>query len=176
MYRFVALTKRWVLFWGKGGSPGGFLWRRLCVLLFGEGGEDEAVEGGRGLGGAVGGWTEMEGGQRIGKGSLALLADVAVQLLLILAGGSKRFEACLPFGELHGVGIDGFDLLRERLERPAILRLGFCGLAFIGVLDDIRLLHAVTDTINDLVAAPECSANVSKMGCWIDFCHRKVEN
>ena len=39
----------------------------LCVLLFGEGGEDEAVEGGGRLGGAVCGGTEMEGGKRIGK-------------------------------------------------------------------------------------------------------------
>lgn len=83
MYRFVALTKRWVLFWGKGGSPGGFLWRRLCVLLFGEGREDEAVEGGGRLGGALIGGAEMEGGKRIGKGTLLLLADVAVELGLV---------------------------------------------------------------------------------------------
>ena len=38
----------------------------LCVLLFGEDGQDEAVEGGGRLGGAVGGGTEMEGGKRIG--------------------------------------------------------------------------------------------------------------
>ena len=38
----------------------------LCVLLFGEGGQDEAVEGSRGLGGAFGGRAEMEGGKRIG--------------------------------------------------------------------------------------------------------------
>ena len=78
LYRFAALTKRWVLFWDKGISPGGFLWRGSCFLLFGEGGEDEAVEGGRGLRGALGGRAEMEGGQRIGKGTFALLADVAV--------------------------------------------------------------------------------------------------
>ena len=38
----------------------------LCVLLFGEGGQDEAVEGGRWFRGAVGGGTEVEGGKRIG--------------------------------------------------------------------------------------------------------------
>ena len=138
LYRFVALTKRWVLFWGKGGSPGGFLWRRLCVLLFGEGGQDEAVEGCGRLGGAVGGGTEMEGGKRIGKGTLALLADIAVQLGLILASGSIGFEAGLPVGELSRVGVDSLDLLRERLERPAVLRLGFCGLAFVGVTVRLR--------------------------------------
>jgi len=72
---------------------------------------------------------------------------------------------------LHGVGIDGFDLLRERLERPAVLRLCFGGLAFVGVLDDVRLLHAVTDAINDLVAALECAVDVGNGGCGIDFCH-----
>ena len=38
----------------------------LCVLLFGEGGQDEAVKGGRGLGGALIGGAEVEGGKRIG--------------------------------------------------------------------------------------------------------------
>ena len=54
---------------------GGFL---LLLGSFGKFGEDEAVEGSRGLRGAFGGRAEMESGKRIGKGTLALLADIAV--------------------------------------------------------------------------------------------------
>ena len=52
------------------------LFGRFCY--FGKFGEDEAVESGWGLGSALGGRAEMEGGKRIGKGTLALLANVAV--------------------------------------------------------------------------------------------------
>ena len=52
---------------GQGYQSGRFLWRGSCVLLFGEGGEDEAVKGGRGFGGALIGGAEVEGGKRIGK-------------------------------------------------------------------------------------------------------------
>ena len=113
----------------------------------------------------------MEGGKRIGKGTLLLLADIAVELGFVRAGGCIGFKAGLPLGELHGVGIDGFDLLRERLERTAVLRLCFGGLAFVGVLDDVRLLHTVTDAIDDLVATVECAVDVGNGGCGIDFCH-----
>ena len=72
---------------------------------------------------------------------------------LILAGGGISFEACLPVGELGRVGIDSLDLLREVFESGSGLGLLAGGFAFVGVLDDIRLLYAVTDTIDDLVAA-----------------------
>ena len=127
------------------------LFGRFCC--FGKFGEDEAVEGGRGLRGALGGRAEMEGGKRIGKGTVALLADVAVELGLILAGRGVRLEAGLPFGELSRVGIDSLDLLREVFESGSGLCLLVGGLAFVGVLNDIRLLYAVTDTIDDFVAA-----------------------
>ena len=136
----------------------------LFVPFFGEGGEDEAVEGGRRFGCALGGGAEMEGGKRIGKGTLALLADVAVELGLILASRSVRLEACLPVGELGRVGVDSLDLLREFFESGSGLVLLVGGLAFIGVLDDIRLLHAVTDTIDDLVATLQCAVDVSNGG------------
>ena len=144
--------------------------RTICLKLFGrsccfgEFGEDEAVEGGWGLGSALGGGAEMEGGQRIGKGTLALLADVAVELGLILASGGVRLEAGLPVGELSRVGIDSFDLLCEVFESGSGLSLLVGGLAFVGVLDDIRLLYAVTDTIDDLVAALQCAVDVGNGG------------
>ena len=106
----------------------------------------------------------MEGGKRIGKGTVALLADVAVQLGLILAGRGVRLETGLPFGELDRVGIDSLDLLREVFESGSGLGLLVGGLAFVGVLDDIRLLYAVTDTIDDLVAALQCAVDVGNGG------------
>ena len=102
----------------------------------------------------------MKGGKRIGKRTLALLADVAVQLGLILTGRGVRLEAGLPFGELDRVGIDSFDLLCEVFESGSGLCLLVGGLAFEWVLDDIRLLYAVTDTIDDLVAALQCAVDV----------------
>lgn len=113
----------------------------------------------------------MEGGKRIGKGTLALLADVAVELGLILASGGVRLETGLPFGELDRVGIDSFDLLREVFESGSGLSLFCGGLAFVGVFDDIRLLYAVTDTIDDLVAALQCAVDVGNGGRGVDFCH-----
>ena len=113
----------------------------------------------------------MEGGQRIGKGTLALLADIAVELGLILAGRSVRLEAGLPVGELGRVGIDSLDLLREVFESGSGLSLLVGGFAFVRVLDDIRLLYAVTDTIDDLVAALQCAVDVGNGGGWIDFCY-----
>ena len=78
--------------------------RTICLKLFGsfcsfgKFGEDEAVESGWGLGSALGGRAEMESGKRIGKRTLALLADVAVELGLILASGGVRLERHhLPF-------------------------------------------------------------------------------
>ena len=144
--------------------------RTICLNLFGsfcsfgKFGEDEAVEGGRGLRGALGGGAEMEGGKRIGKGTLALLAEVAVQLGLVSAGGCVGFEAGLPVGELGRVGIDSLDLLREVFESGSGLVLLVGGLAFVGVLDYIRLLYAVTDTIDDLVAALQCAVDVGDGG------------
>ena len=58
----------------------------------------------------------MEGGERVSKGAVALLAEVAVELSLISAGGSVLFEASLPLCELGGVGIDRLDLLCEAFE------------------------------------------------------------
>ena len=144
--------------------------RTICLKLFGrfccfgKFGEDEAVEGGGWFGCALGGGAEMESGQRIGKGTLALLADVAVQLGLILASGGVRLEKGLPLGELSRVGIDSLDLLREVFESGSGLGLLVGGLAFIWVLDDIRLLYAVTDTIDDLVAALQCAVDVGNGG------------
>ena len=144
--------------------------RTICLKLFGrfccfgEFGEDEAVESGWGLGSALGGRAEMEGGKRIGKRTLALLADVAVELGLILASGGVRLETGLPVGELGSVGIDSFDLLREVFESGSGFGLLAGRLAFVGVLDDIRLLYAVTDTIDDLVAALQCAVDVGNGG------------
>ena len=113
----------------------------------------------------------MEGGQRIGKGTLALLADIAVELGLILAGRSVRLETGLPLCELGRVGIDSFDLLCEVFESGSGLGLLVGGFAFVLVLDDIRLLYAVTDTIDDLVAVLQCAVDVGNRGRWVDFCH-----
>ena len=76
----------------------------------------------------------MEGGKRIGKGTLALLADVAVELGLILASGGVRLETSLPVGELDWVGIDSLDLLREVFESGSGLGLLVGGLAFVWCL------------------------------------------
>ena len=144
--------------------------RTICLKLFGrfccfgKFGEDEAVEGGWGLRGALGGGAEMESGKRIGKGTLALLADVAVELRLILASGGVRLETGLPLCELGRVGIDSFDLLCEVFESGSGLGLLVGGFAFVLVLDDIRLLYAVTDTIDDFVAALQCAVDVGNGG------------
>ena len=58
----------------------------------------------------------MEGGERVSKGTVALLAEVAVDLGFIGAGGSVLLKASLPHSELGGVGIDSLDLLREAFE------------------------------------------------------------
>lgn len=113
----------------------------------------------------------MEGGKRISKGTLALLADIAVQLGLILASGGVRLETGLPFGELSRVGIDSLDLLCEVFESGSGLGLLVGGLAFVGVLYDIRLLYAVADTIDDFVASLQCAVDVGNGGRWVDFCH-----
>ena len=149
-----------------------------CLFLFGgfgKRGEDEAVEGGRGLGSALGsGKRKVESGKRVGKRTLALLAEVAVQPGLVGTGGGVGLKASLPLGELRGVGIDGLDLLREVLERAAGSGLRFGGPALVGVLDDVSLLHAVADAIDDLVATLQRAVDVSNGGCGIDFSHRKV--
>ena len=72
---------------------------------------------------------------------------------------------------INGVGIDGLDLLCERLEGEAVLLLRLGGFGGFVALDDIRLLDSVADAIDDFVAAAERAANVGKMGCGIDFCH-----
>lgn len=58
----------------------------------------------------------MEGGERVSKGAVALLAEVAVELSFIGAGGSVLLKARSPLLELGGVGIDSLDLLREAFE------------------------------------------------------------
>ena len=139
-------------------------------LLFGEGGEDEAIEGGGWFGDA-----ERFGDEDSGYGlRFAGLGKVAVELGFVAACGGISLKTSLPFRQLSRIGIDSLDLRSQSLKISACFRLRLGGFVSIGAFDDIRLLDAITNAKNDFVTTAECAMNIRYGMRVIDLCHKLI--